>query len=296
MTLRIVVTGKYGQLTQSLQRLGRCDTQVIAVGRPELNLENPSSVRAVIEDARPDVIVSAAAYTAVDQAEENPELALAINVEGAAAVAKTALGLGVPIVHISTDYVFSGEKTLPYVETDVCDPISIYGSSKFQGEQLVAKITDNHVILRTSWIYSPFGSNFVKTMVRLAETNDVVRVVDDQYGCPSSANDIANAIVSIAAKLSAEKNSDLRGIFHLSGNNSATWADFAEVIFDCTRKLGVKSASVDRITTKDYPTLAKRPANSRLSNEKLHSVYGVYMPDWQKSIMIAVRAILHDKF
>jgi dTDP-4-dehydrorhamnose reductase len=294
--MRIAVTGKSGQVvTALLERAHGTDVEVIAVGRPELDLADKASVKRALEDIKPDVIVSAAAYTAVDKAESEPELAFAVNAEGAGVIAGTAAALGVPVIHISTDYVFPGDKSEPYLETDATGPTSAYGRTKLEGEERVAAATPNHAILRTAWVYSPFGANFVKTMLRLAETRDAVRVVADQQGQPTSALDIADAVIEIAKRLTTDNDPALRGVFHLSGSGSASWADFAEEIFAGLKNRTGKTMSVEHITTAEYPTPAKRPANSRLCNNKVQKAYGITMPDWRQSTRIVVDRLVHEE-
>ncbi|MFA1677153.1 dTDP-4-dehydrorhamnose reductase [Rhizobium mongolense] len=295
--MRIAVTGKQGQAVQSLMRRGaEKGVEIIAVGRPEMDLADPASVAAAFSLVHPDVIVSAAAYTAVDRAESEPDLAFAVNAAGAAAVAEAAARIGVPVIHISTDYVFSGDKPSAYTEEDMTGPISVYGQSKLAGEWAVAAANPNHVILRTAWVYSPFGANFLKTMLRLSETRDHLSVVADQTGCPTSALDIAEAILAIASRLVTDPAPSLRGTFHLTGSGEASWADFAEEIFAELHKSGGKSIRVERITTADYPTPAKRPANSRLSGDKLASIYGIRLPDWKQSMRIVMQIIFNKSF
>ncbi|KWV59575.1 dTDP-4-dehydrorhamnose reductase [Rhizobium altiplani] len=291
--MRIAVTGKQGQVVSALLERGSvAGVEIVAVGRPELDLVDRASIRAVFSQIKPDVIVSAAAYTAVDKAESEEELAFVVNAEGPTAIAEVAKGLEIPIVHLSTDYVFSGDKQGLYVETDATGPVSAYGRSKLAGEQGIAAANPNHVILRTAWVYSPFGANFVKTMLRLAETRDALNVVADQRGSPTSALDIADAVIAIAKRLSADNDENLRGIFHLTGSGEATWADFAEAIFAGLKTKNGKVVSVDRITTADYPTPAKRPANSRLSNDKLKQTYGIVLPDWKESTKVVLDRLL----
>ncbi|APO67479.1 dTDP-4-dehydrorhamnose reductase [Rhizobium gallicum] len=295
--MRIAVTGKQGQAVQSLMRRGaEKGVEIIAVGRPEMDLADPASVAAAFSLVHPDVIVSAAAYTAVDRAESEPDLAFAVNAAGAAAVAEAAARIGVPVIHISTDYVFSGDKSSAYTEEDMTGPISVYGQSKLAGERAVAAANPNHVILRTAWVYSPFGANFLKTMLRLSETRDHLSVVADQTGSPTSALDIAEAILAIASRLVTDPAPSLRGTFHLTGSGEASWADFAEEIFAELHKSGGKSIRVERITTADYPTPAKRPANSRLSGDKLASIYGIRLPDWKQSMRIVMQVIFNKSF
>lgn len=294
--MRIAVTGKVGQVvTALLERGPAAGVEVIAVGRPELDLADPASVEAALAATAPDVIVSSAAYTAVDKAESEPEAAFAVNRDGAAAVAAAAATLGVPVIHLSTDYVFRGNKDGVYGEDDPVDPAGVYGASKLAGEVAVAAATPNHVILRTCWVYSPFGANFVKTMLRLAETRDAVGVVADQQGTPTSALDIADAVIAVAWRMVNDADPALRGLFHLTGSGEGSWADFAEAIFAGLAETEGKQVSVNRITTADFPTPAKRPANSRLSGEKLTRLHGVTLPDWRLSTRQVVERLLRKE-
>jgi dTDP-4-dehydrorhamnose reductase len=287
--MRIAVTGKQGQVVSALiERGAAAGVEIVAVGRPELDLADRASILSALSSIRPDAVVSAAAYTAVDKAESEPDLAFAVNAEGPAAIAEITARLGIPIVHLSTDYVFPGDKPDAYVETDATGPTSIYGRSKLAGEERIAAANPNHAILRTAWVYSPFGANFVKTMLRLAESRDAINVVADQKGTPTSAFDIADAVIAIARRLAEDVDPSLRGVFHLTGGGEATWADFAETIFVDLAAQGGKKVSVGRITTADYPTPAKRPANSRLSNEKLRQAYGIVLPDWKVSTQVVL--------
>ena len=296
--MRIVVTGgPDGQVLLSLAERGTsAGHDIVALGRPELDLtgDEEAIVRAV-EQARPSIVVSAAAYTAVDKAESERDLAFAINARGAGAVAKAAERLGVPVIHISTDYVFDGSKPAPYVESDVPNPVSVYGASKLAGEEDVLAASPNSVILRTAWVYSPFNANFVKTMLRLAADRDEVGVVADQYGNPTSALDIADAILAVAANLVASNKPDLRGVFHMTGRGEGSWADFAEHIFAASVSAGGPRASVRRIFTADYPTPARRPANSRLDSSKLHEIHKVRLPNWQTSTDQVVRRLVAEQ-
>lgn len=291
--MRLAVTGKQGQVVTSLlERGAAASVEVIALGRPELDLADPASVKAAIAAAAPDVVVSAAAYTAVDKAESEPELAFEVNEVGAGAVAEAAAALQVPIIHLSTDYVFAGDKADPYLESDPTGPVSVYGASKLAGEKKVAAATGNHAILRTAWVYSPFGANFLKTMLRLGASRDMLRVVADQRGTPTSALDIADAVIAVARRLKTDPDPALRGVFHLTGGGEGTWADFAEVIFASLEARTGRGVAVERITTADYPTPARRPANSRLSNNKLQSSYGVKLADWDVSTRSVVDRLL----
>ncbi len=283
--MRIAVTGTAGQVVTSLLERGKAaGHEVIAVGRPDLDLADPASVARVLEAAKPDVIVSAAAYTAVDKAESESDLAFAVNGAGAGAVAQTAKKLGVPVIHISTDYVFDGMLDRPYVETDPTGPTGVYGASKLAGEQAVLAAHDDSVVLRVAWVYSPFGGNFVKTMLRLAADRDELGVVGDQVGNPTSALAIADGILQVATNMVANGSPELRGIFHMTAQGEASWADFAEGIFAASAARGGPSASVRHIGTANYPTPATRPANSLLDCTRIAQAHGVTLPDWRTSL------------
>lgn len=291
---RMVVTGQHGQVVQSLLERSRDDDRfnVVALGRPELDLSVPDSIEAALKNARPDVIVSAAAYTAVDQAEAEEEAATVINGVAAGKIATIAAKLNVPVIHLSTDYVFDGSKPAAYVETDPVAPLGAYGRSKFAGEIAIAEAAPNHVILRTAWVYSPFGKNFLKTMLRLAEGRDSINVVDDQVGNPTSALDIADGILRIAINLVASDHPRLRGIFHMTGSGRASWADFATEIFQVSAAQGGPFAEVGRIPSSAYPVPARRPANSCLDCRKLLENHDVVLPDWQTSTAQVVDRLL----
>ncbi|WP_421418837.1 dTDP-4-dehydrorhamnose reductase [Agrobacterium tumefaciens] len=293
--MRLAVTGKNGQVVSALHALAGPGLEIVALGRPELDLARPDTVFKALREAKPDVVVSAAAYTTVDKAESEPDIAFAVNRDGAKAVARAANDIGVPVVHISTDYVFDGTKATAYVENDPTGPASVYGRSKLEGEQAVCESTDNYAVLRTAWVYSEYGSNFVKTMLRLSESRDEINVVADQFGCPTSANDIAIAIVSIAKRLATDPSAHLRGVFHMSGTGETNWAGFAKQIFEFSAENGGKSMIVNDITTAQYPTPARRPANSRLDCSKLEEVYGIRLPEWQTSTRAVMAALAQNK-
>lgn len=296
MKRRIVVTGTEGQVVSSLveKTAGRDDIELVLIGLPELDLSDTARIAPAIEALKPDVILSVAAYTAVDAAESAEALALAVNGTAVGEIGKAAAKLGVPVVHLSTDYVFDGEKEGWYVETDPTGPVSAYGRTKLAGELALAAATPNYAILRTAWVYSPFGKNFVKTMLKLAETRETVGVVADQIGCPTSALDIADALLKVAANLLASGDPALRGLFHLTGSGEAAWADFSQEIFQVSKGLGGPGAAVDRIPTSAYPTPARRPKNSRLECTKLERVHGVRLPDWRASTEVVVRRLLDN--
>ncbi|TIO77086.1 dTDP-4-dehydrorhamnose reductase [Mesorhizobium sp.] len=286
--MRLAVTGRDGQVAASLIERSRDDVEVVAVGRPALDLARPDTVFAALEVARPDIVVSAAAYTAVDQAEDEKDLAFAVNATGAGKVAEAAARLGVPVIHLSTDYVFDGTKDGAYAETDATAPLGVYGASKLAGEQAVAAANPRHLILRTAWVYSPFGKNFVKTMLRLAGDRDEISVVADQWGNPTSALDIADAILHAAARLRDDKNFAAFGIYHLAGGGETNWSGFARHILGTSRAFGGPHANVRDIATADYPMKARRPANSRLSSEKFAGTFGWMVPGWRRSTELVV--------
>jgi dTDP-4-dehydrorhamnose reductase len=269
---------------------------VVPLGRPALDLERLDTIEPAIVAARPDIVVNAAAYTAVDLAESEPDLAMLVNGEAAGAVASAAARVGVPVIQISTDYVFEGALERPYREDDPVGPISAYGASKLAGEAAVVAANVDHAILRTAWVYSPFGKNFVRTMLRLAETRDEVGVVADQQGCPTDALDIADAVVAVAHNMLARpQDASLRGIFHMSAQGQAVWADVAEAIFAARAAAGAPPVAVKRIATSDYPTPARRPANSRLDCSRLCAIHGVMLPEWRVSLAACVARLMNER-
>lgn len=292
--MRIVVTGREGQVVRSLiERSSGGEFEIVPLGRPDLDLAGPADATvAAIRQANPDVVVSAAAYTQVDKAESERDLAFAVNERGPRAVAQAARELGVPLIHLSTDYVFDGLKASPYVEQDATGPTGIYGASKLAGEQAVLSEHGDSAVLRTAWVYSPFGSNFVKTMLRLAGERDEVGVVDDQRGNPTSALDIADAVLRVATNLFRRRDPGQRGIFHMTGEGEASWAELAEAIFEASVEAGGPTARVKRIGTADYPTAARRPPNSRLDSSKLERSHGVRLPEWRRSLSQTVTRIV----
>lgn len=279
--MRILVTGRSGQLATALSEIAaqRSALELFAVGRPELDLEQPGTVSERILALRPEAVINAAAYTAVDKAEVEPERAFAANRDGAAAAAAAACQLGIPFVHVSTDYVFDGSKQQPYVEEDATNPLGIYGRSKLEGEQAVRSAHPAALILRTSWVYSPFGGNFLKTMLRIGKERPHLKVVDDQIGNPTSAIDLAAAILAVLPTLRSEAG----GVYHLTGEGSTSWHGFASYIFSESMKLGGPSPLVDPIASSEYPTAATRPANSRLSCDAFAHRFGMRLRPWQEA-------------
>ena len=284
--MRCIVTGKTGQIATALLEAGqRRSLDVVALGRPELDLARPEELARAIEVSRAAIVINAAAYTGVDQAENDHATATAINATGAGAVARAAAMVGIPIIQLSTDYVFSGDKIGAYTETDAAAPRSIYGQTKLAGEKLVAASNPRHVIVRTSWVFSSSGQNFLRTMLRLAETRESIGVVGDQRGSPTYAPDIADALLDMAETLlQPNKQADHTGIFHMTGAGHTTWAEFAEAIFQGVALRVGKTAEVKTITTAQYPTAAPRPANSCLDTTKLQDIYAITLPSWQSAV------------
>lgn len=294
--MRIAVSGSQGQVVRSLLECApRFGAKIFTLARPDFDLADPRTIMPAVEAVAPDIIVNAAAYTAVDKAETEEKLAHQINAAGAGILAQAAERLGIPIIQISTDYVFDGSLERPYREDDRTGPLNAYGRSKLRGEEAVRNAAARHVILRTSWAYSPFGTNFVRTMLRLGETRDEVAVVADQIGCPTSALDIADGILSMCKRLKNDPDQqNLFGTFHLAGLDSASWADFAEAVFVAAARFGRRKVAILRITTQQYPTLAKRPANSRLESRKLADTYGISLPSWKNSFLPIVERVLRN--
>lgn len=292
--VKLLVTGADGQVARCLVEAGvACGADVVALGRPLLDITVPESVRDAVGEIRPDVIVNAAAYTAVDKAESEPEIAHRVNAGGAGNVARAAEEAGLPVIHISTDYVFDGSKAGAYLESDATAPGSIYGLSKAEAEQLVAKAAPRHLILRTAWVHSPFGNNFVKTMLRLAATRPELGVVDDQLGSPTYAPHLATSILKVARHVTESGDDrDLWGVYHACGSGETTWYGLAREVFEVSARLGGPHAEVNPITTSDYPTAARRPANSRLSGAKLRTVFGVSLPDWRVGVADCVERLI----
>ena len=289
--MKILVAGASGQVAQSLADLGNQSQQdIIAFGRPNLDITDRASITRLIDQHMPDIVINAAAYTAVDKAEDEPELARAVNAAGAENVATATADAGIPVIHISTDYVFDGSASEPYTEGDETSPLGVYGSTKLEGEMSVADVNPKHIIARTSWVYSPFGHNFLKTMLRLAKDRDEVSVVDDQLGSPSYAPDIAKALVSVASEVFA--GNEAWGIYNLTNGGIGSWADFAIEIFRASSEQGGPSANVTRIPSSAYPTPAERPKYSKLDTTRIANTFGVQMPDWTISVPKCVQRTL----
>lgn len=272
--MKILLFGKTGQVATEMQR----QADVIALGRDEADLSDPAACVAAIEATAPDVVINAAAYTAVDQAEDEEALATVINGDAPTAIAQACAARSIPFIHISTDYVFEGGGKTAWTPEDATGPLGAYGRSKLLGEDGVRAAGGAHVILRTSWVFSAHGNNFVKTMLRLAETRDALTVVGDQVGGPTTAADIAATCLKIAAQMTAGQGKS--GTYHYSGAPDVSWADFAREIF----AQGELDVAVEDIPSSAYPTKAVRPANSRMDCGALETIFGIKRPEWRKSL------------
>jgi dTDP-4-dehydrorhamnose reductase len=284
--MRILVTGREGQLARSLieRSSARQGVELVAIGRPELDLEQPGSAARAIQAIGPDVVINAAAYTAVDQAEDEPKLAMRINADAAGEVAEAAARIDAPVIQVSTDYVFDGRGREPYAEDAATAPLGVYGRTKLAGEEQARAANPRHVIVRTAWVYSPFGRNFVKTMMAAAHSRDVLTVVDDQCGNPSSALDLADGLLDMMRRWRDEGDLGLGETYHLAGTGATSWCGFARAIMADCERIGLPAARVEPIATADWPTKAPRPPNSRLSSEKFARDFGFAMPAWTNSV------------
>jgi dTDP-4-dehydrorhamnose reductase len=289
---RLLVIGREGQVAHALREAGASrDLTVEAMGRTQIAAAGPHALETAIIAGPWIAVVNAAAYTAVDRAESEPEAAFAVNCYLPAALARACASAGLPLIHLSTDYVFDGSKREAYTEDDHIAPMNVYGASKAAGEDVIRSIWPRHVIIRTSWVFSETGQNFVKTMLRLAQTRDEIGVVDDQRGRPTAAADLAETILAIAAALAAGKR-DGFGIFHYAGKGATTWHDFAKAIFASAAARGLcRVPRLRRIATSDYPTAARRPLNSVLATERLTAIYGVIAPPWTQGLDAAVELL-----
>jgi dTDP-4-dehydrorhamnose reductase len=291
--MKVFVAGSAGQLARALaDRAAAPDMEIITTGRPQLDLEHREGAD-LIAAVAPDAIINAAAYTAVDAAEHESARAFAVNRDGAAWLAGIAAQRKIPFLHVSTDYVFDGAKSGPYTEDDAVNPQNAYGRTKRAGEEAVLTTYPSALVLRTAWVFSPYGQNFVKTMLRLARERDSLRVVSDQVGNPTSAHDIADVLLAITRR--AVKDSDHpRGVYHVTAAGTTSWFGFAQEIMRLAAERGHRAVPVVPITTADYPTPAKRPANSQLDCGKLARDFGVRLPCWKDSLAATLQVLLAD--
>ena len=284
--MKVLITGKNGQVGSCLvsQLSNMVEINFLALSREELDITNAEQVSKIVNEYKPSVIINAAAYTAVDKAESEVELANAINHLGPKNLAKAAAQVNAAIIHISTDYVFAGNKDGLYTEADEVNPQGVYGQTKLAGEQSVAQECDAHIILRTAWVFSEFGNNFVKTMLRLARTRDTLGVVGDQFGGPTCAGDIAKVIINIAQQL--QQDSTKFGVYNYSGYPHVSWQEFAKEIFAkaLSQQEVDRPVTVNAILTSEYPTPAKRPANSKLDCNKIKTNFSIQPSDWKAAL------------
>jgi len=294
--MKILVIGVHGQLAQSLKIVSQNYENFFLqfVGRPQCDLTELEKSSSIIGLERPDVIINAAAYTAVDKAEEEYQLAAVINSIAPGILAEQSKKVGGKFVHISTDYVFDGDSVDPYTETDIANPIGVYGATKLAGELAVRATNCDHLILRTSWVYSPFGNNFVKTMLQLAVDREEISIVDDQIGNPTSALDIAEGLMDALKKWEDGCEVGIGETFHLAGSGATSWAEFAEKIFSISEEFSGPTCSVRRIPSTDYPTSAKRPANSCLNSSKYEKCFGYRAPHWSVSLCRVLKLLLSN--
>jgi dTDP-4-dehydrorhamnose reductase len=294
--MHVLVVGAGGQVGQSLAELGALDDMTwTALRRDRLDLTRPETISAALAALKPDLVINAAAYTDVNRAEAEPEQALAVNAAGAGVLAALTAHAGIPILHLSTDYVFDGRAAEPYRETDATAPLNVYGQTKRAGELEVAAANPRHLILRSAWIYSPFRRNFVSTMLDLAARQDRVRVVGDQIGSPTSAFDIAEALRAVSRQILADPDTSVWGTYHLAARGQASWAELAVAVFEASAAAAGPHAHVETITTQDYPTPALRPANSRLDTNKFEKTFAIALPFWKDSVGTVVRRILSTR-
>lgn len=281
---RLLITGGTGQLgIELLRATWPSDVEVIAPGRDEIDLGSRQSIQNLIDGQAWDCVINSAAYTAVDAAEDDPGNAFIANCQGPAWLAEATARARIPLVQVSTDYVFRGDGTQPYAEDDPVGPVGVYGASKAAGELAVRTINPRSVVLRTAWVLSAHRSNFLKTMLRLAVSRDSLGVVADQHGCPTAAVDIAEALMTIALRLMDDSSAPI-GTYHFVNSGEATWHELALEIFRLSGQYGGPTAEVKPITTADFPTKAKRPANSRLSTAKIGQDFGIVPRDWRSAV------------
>jgi dTDP-4-dehydrorhamnose reductase len=295
--MRLLLTGKNGQLGFELQRslapLGR----ITAVDSADCDLSKPDDIRRLIRTASPDIIINPAAYTAVDQAESQPDIALAVNAQAPAVLGHEAAKLGIPVVHFSTDYVFDGTKTTPYREDDPTAPLGAYGRSKRDGETALQSATPRHLILRTSWVFGAHGQNFAKTMLRLAQERTELRVVADQIGAPTSAPLLADLTAHLVRQMQTKGTKDFPfGLYHVSATGATNWCEYARHVLNAAiikgYRLNVGPGQVIPIASEEYPTLARRPKNSQLDTSKFTSTFGLTLPEWQLGLNHILQQIL----
>ena len=289
---KMLVFGRIGQVGWELRHKLACLGPVVGVEYPEIDFTKPDSIRNAVRATEPAVIINAAAYTAVDKAETEPEVAMAINGTAPGVLAEEARRLGSILVHYSTDYVFDGTKQSAYLETDAPNPQNVYGKSKLAGDEAIQAVGGDYLILRTSWVYGARGSNFLLTMLRLANERDELRIVDDQTGAPTTSECIAQATANLLAQLLAPQDGGLQGrsgIYNLTNAGETTWFGFAKTFL--TKQYGTATPNLIPIPTSEFPRPAKRPANSRLSGQRIEETFGVVMPHWEDALSLVLETL-----
>ncbi|CRM00394.1 MULTISPECIES: dTDP-4-dehydrorhamnose reductase [Pseudomonas] len=281
--LKILITGQHGQVSQALQQRLQGLGELVVLGRDQLDLANAEQIRQQVRAHRPDLIINAAAHTAVDQAESEPDAAFAINAIAPGILAEEAKALGIPLIHYSTDYVFDGSKPAPYTENDTPNPLGVYGQSKLAGELAIAAVGGKYLILRTSWVYSSHGKNFLLTMQRLLQEKPQMRIVADQIGAPTWAGTIADSTRALIERWQAGDAGEW-GVYHLTAQGETSWFGFAEAIGEQLRAEGKPCAELEAIPSSAYPTPARRPLNSRLDCSRLQQQWHVSQPQWQDAL------------
>ena len=292
--MTVLVIGHDGQLGLSLAAARKpSGLDLTFAGPPHVDLTRPETLREAVRCNAPKCVINAAAYTAVDKAETEPEIAQAVNADGPSWLAEICGEADIPLIHVSTDYVFDGTKPAPYVEDDAVAPLGVYGETKLAGERAVSELLDHFITLRTAWVISPYGNNFAKTMLRIAAERDELRVVADQVGTPTYAPHLADAIIKIVGDILARPRADVPwGLYHATGQGETSWFGLAKALIEASANAGGPSATVTAITTADYPTPAKRPANSRLDCTRLTSAFALSLPPWQDAVEVCTAEIL----
>lgn len=297
MKEKVLLIGKNGQLGFELQRSLATLGELVAVGSAECDLADAEAIRSLVRSVRPRIIVNAAAYTAVDKAESDAELAMAVNARAPGILGEEAARVGAWVIHYSTDYVFDGQSESPYTETDATNPLGVYGRSKLEGEQALQRALAQHLIFRTSWVVGPHGGNFAKTMLRLAAERDHLKVVADQWGAPTSATLLADMTAQVIRQVHMDGETNFPfGLYHLTASGETNWCEYARFVIAAAQIAGkplrLGPAEVMPIATAEYPTPARRPANSRLSTEKFRTTFGLPLPHWEDG----VRQVLQQVF
>lgn len=297
--MKILVTGKNGQVGHELMKTLAPLGKVTGVDVKECDLSQSAAIEALLDRVEPDIIVNPAAYTAVDKAESEPTIAHAVNAQAPKILARYAARHNIPIIHFSTDYVFDGSKVEPYIEDDEVNPKSVYGKTKWLGEDAVRKMAAKHIIIRTSWVFGAHGVNFLKTMLKLAQERDKLSVVSDQFGAPTSACMLAEAVAQIIKELSEPGSYRKYGTYHVAATGETSWHGYAQVVVEKANKLGlvtkISAKEIKPITTKEYPMPAVRPANSRLDTTKVRTVFSVRLPKWQDEVERVLKELLKEK-